>query len=249
MFLSIVALFSVPWSFGAGGRQYTAPRSRGGKMSRGKDARVQEAQDAHAEAAATPRRVVRTSRPGDETLRDLTLLDRLRASDDTALAVFVQAYAERLRDFAYLTVRDSDLAADIVQDVFVWLWEHRLTLSVGGTVADYLYRATRNRALNVVKHERVQDRVRARFGAQYVINPSAAVAEGADGMLVANELTAAVERALAGLTPRVREVFLLAQVEHMTYDEIAAVLSVSVSTVQSQLSRAIKQIRTELAER
>lgn len=248
MFLSIVALFSVPWSFGAGGRQYTASRSRGGKMSRAKDARAQDAQDAHAETA-TPRRVVRTSRPGDETLRDLTLLDRLRANDDTALAVFVQAYAERLRDFAYLTVRDSDLAADIVQDVFVWLWEHRLTLSVGGTVADYLYRATRNRALNVVKHERVQDRVRARFGAQYVINPSAAVAEGADGMLVANELTAAVERALAGLTPRVREVFLLAQVEHMTYDEIAAVLSVSVSTVQSQLSRAIKQIRTELAER
>jgi RNA polymerase sigma-70 factor (ECF subfamily) len=217
-------------------------------MSRAREAQNAQEQDARADAVTTPRRIVRTSRPGDETLRDLTLLDRLRAGDDTALAVFVQAYAERLRDFAYLTVRDSDLAADIVQDVFVWLWEHRLTLAVSGTVADYLYRATRNRALNVVKHERVQDRVRIRFGAQYVIDPAAAMAEMADGRLVANELRAAMERAVAGLTPRVREVFLLAQVEHMTYDEIAAVLSVSVSTVQSQLSRAIKQIRTELAE-
>jgi len=192
---------------------------------------------------------IRRSRPADEAIRDAAWLARLQTGDERALTEFVRAYAERLRDFAYLTVCDADLAADIAQDVFVWLWEHRRTVVVGGTVADYLYRATRNRAINVVRRERAQDRMRARLGAQYAIDAVATAGLAADGELAMDELAAAFDRALRALTPRVRETFLLAHVEHLTREEIAHILSVSVVTVQGQLSRAIKQIRAFLAAR
>jgi len=177
----------------------------------------------------------------EQASRDVQLLQQIVHGDETALSALLVQYAQPLRDFAYLTVRDADLAADVVQEIFVSLWQRRETLSIQGSVADYLYRAVRNRALTVIKHEAAQQRLRATLGHQFVIDPAAAMTT-ADAGLVTREFADAVEAAIQSLTPRVREAFLLRQVQGMAYEQIAAALDLSVATVQSQVSRAIRQI-------
>lgn len=202
-------------------------------------------------AGDTPgeRQGTHASATGAEASRDAELLRRVQGDDEGALRTLVGVYAERLRDIAYLTVRDADVAADIAQDVFIWLWGHRHRVTLRGTLANYLYTATRHKALNAVKHERAQTRMRERLGEQYVVNPNAVVIPSAEGDLEARELAIAIDEAIRSLTPRVREIFLLARVQRMAYEEIADLLGVSVVTVKSQLSRALAQIWERLEGR
>jgi RNA polymerase sigma-70 factor (ECF subfamily) len=180
----------------------------------------------------------------EHTARDALLVARIASGDESALSTLVTLYGQPLRDFAYLTVRDLDLAADVIQEVFVSLWRRRETLSIQGTVADYLYRATRNRALTMLKHEGAHVRLRDRLGYQCIIDPAAA--DPADAPLATKEFADAIDAALASLTPRVREAFLLRQVHGMSYAQIAAVLEVTIPTAQSQVSRALRQISEHL---
>jgi RNA polymerase sigma-70 factor (ECF subfamily) len=173
--------------------------------------------------------------------RDAALIARMAAGDEHALETLIALYGEPLRDFAYLTLRNADSAEDVTQDLFVDVWERRATLSISGTVADYLFRAVRNRALDMIKHETAQKRLRDALGQQFVIDPTA-LSDAADAELATHEFATAVESALQALTPRVRETFLMHRVHGMTYTEITVALGLSVATVQSQVSRAAKQI-------
>lgn len=176
-----------------------------------------------------------------DPVRDAVLIARIATGDEQAFETLIALYGEPLRNFAYLTLRDADLAMDATQDLFVHLWECRTTLSVTGRVADYLFRAVRNRALNMIKREAAQGRLRDALGQQFIIDPSV-MSDAADAELMMREFATAVEGAVQALTPRVREIFLMHRVQGMTYSEIAAVLEVSVATVQSQVSRAARQI-------
>jgi len=182
--------------------------------------------------------------------RDAELLRRIRANDDSAFAALIDQYAQPLHDYAYVIVRDADLASDIVQDVLVRVWTLRETLVVRGTVAEYLFRAVRNRARNAVRdartHARVHDLLQAQHETRYVVTAHTA-ASAADAAILTEEFAAAVSAAVKSLTPRVRETFLLSRVHRMTYAEIANTLDVSLATVQSQMSRAVKQILAYLA--
>jgi len=186
------------------------------------------------------------SRASDNDAVDRAFIAQLAQSDTRALAALVERYDTRLRDFAYLTVRDPMLAAEAAQDVFVSLWERRDRLVIPGRVGDYLYRAVRNRALDLVRHEEAQGRLRDRLGRQFVVEvpPSG---EAADAALATQEFSAAVHAAIESLTPRVREVFLMHRVQGMSHAEIAEVLGLSLATVKSQVSRAAKDIAEYLA--
>jgi RNA polymerase sigma-70 factor (ECF subfamily) len=172
----------------------------------------------------------------------------MAANDEQALAELVAIHAQSLHDVAYMILRDSALAADAVQDVFIRIWHRRSALDVTGTVAGYLVRAVRNRALDIAKHERSQQRLARTTTDQYVIDVATSHQDNPE-MAPERSLafTQAVDAAVRSLTPRVRETFLLALVQGMTYAEIGAALGVSVMTVQSQLSRAVAQLRRSLA--
>jgi RNA polymerase sigma-70 factor (ECF subfamily) len=163
-------------------------------------------------------------------------------NDPLAFKEIVLRYHNELRSFAYIMLRDADLANDAVQDVFVYVWERRDTLSgklQDGGIKPYLYRAVHNRALDILKHERAQNRLKESTR-QFVLDEQAP--ELADTGVSAQELSAELDKALSMLTPRVREIFLMNRVHHMSYEEIAHALELSVPTVKSQVSRAAKTL-------
>jgi RNA polymerase sigma-70 factor, ECF subfamily len=166
---------------------------------------------------------------------EATWVARIRAGDDTAFDAMFRAYAAPLRAFARGYVSPDD-AADVIQDVFVKLWHARATWEVRGSLRAYLYAAVRNHAINRVRRLRVRDRVTAAVVAEL---PRVMEMPADSGV---NRLEQ-FERALARLSDKHRQVFLLRWQHDLSYAEIAAVLDVPVKTVDSRMTRALRQLR------
>lgn len=134
------------------------------------------------------------------------------------------------------------MAEEIAQDVMLELWRRRTSLTVETSLQAYLYRATRNRALNHVRHERVETE-----SIPYLERESA-IDSPAPREMAEKEIRAAVQRAVAKLPDRCREVFGLSRNQGLKYSEIANALGISVKTVEAQMGKALAALRIELQE-
>jgi RNA polymerase sigma-70 factor (ECF subfamily) len=172
---------------------------------------------------------------------DRELLARLRRGDESAFdAIFRDSYPRLVRA-AEMMLRERAIAEELVQDVMLELWRKRETLDPLGSVIAYLHQATRNRALNHLRHLQVQRR-----SAPHLLGESTREAVGPSA-LVAEEMRVALRQALDELTPRCREVFELSRVRGLTYAEIADALGVSVKAVEAQMGKALRTLRERLA--
>jgi RNA polymerase sigma-70 factor (ECF subfamily) len=172
---------------------------------------------------------------------DLELLERLRRGDEQAFdSIFRTWYAPLVR-MAESMLRRRAVAEEIVQDVMLEMWKRRERLAPDSSIRAYLFQSTRNRALNHVRHIRVEERDEA-----HVAPPSPA-GPPADALVVEEEIGDALRRAVDGLPPRCREVFELSRTHGLSNSEIAQTLGVSVKAVEAQMGRALRTLREELA--
>lgn len=148
-----------------------------------------------------------------------------------------------MADFAYYYVRSRSGAQDIVHDVFVKLWEDRHSVRIKVSERDYLLRAVRNRALNVIDH----DRVIWKWEEQNSISTADNDAVSLISLLDNPDFIAELEREINALPPRMREVLLLIREQGLSPAEIAGLLGVSVSTVYNQFSRATERLNEALS--
>ena len=178
--------------------------------------------------------------------RELEWLERIRTGDEEAFEALFRAYVEPLCAFAYSYVESEPAAQEIVQDLFARLWERRDSLEFPRNVQAYLYGATRNRAINHLRNRRVETTFlqRAlRIGQARATAPRPVPPEEE---LNAQALAEAVERAVAELPPRCREVFTLTRDQHLSYAEVAGVLHISPKTVEIHMGRALAILRDRL---
>jgi RNA polymerase sigma-70 factor (ECF subfamily) len=172
---------------------------------------------------------------------DRELLEGLRAGSRTAFdAIFRQQYAT-LVGSAVSILHDRSAAEDVVQDVMLELWRRRESLIIETTLRSYLFRATRNRSLNRIRHEQVERRAEPLLAQDPFLNPAA------DRRVHEREIASAVRSAVAELPTRCREVFELSRVHGLKYAEIADVMSISIKTVEAQMGKALRLIRERLA--
>jgi RNA polymerase sigma-70 factor, ECF subfamily len=174
-------------------------------------------------------------------LSETELLERLRAGHEPAYDTIFRTYYPQLVGLADAMLGDRAEAEESAQEVMLELWRRRAKLVIDTSLRAYLFRATRNRALNRIRHERV-----IREGAVHAPSEPA-IAARADDNLVQAEIDAALHRAVAELPPRCREVFELSRVHGLRYGEIARVMEISVKTVEAQMGKALKTIRKQLA--
>jgi len=168
-------------------------------------------------------------------------IPRLVATEDEArtivAALFRLHYAPLVR-FVSQFVHASAAAEEVVQELFLHLWEQRerdgaLTISRA-----YLYAAARHRALNLLRHDRV-----VREHEEREAREMDAIASSPYEAIERSDLAQHVRRAVDRLPSKCRQVFLLSREGGLSYSEIARTLEISPKTVELHMSRALKALR------
>jgi RNA polymerase sigma-70 factor (ECF subfamily) len=169
------------------------------------------------------------------------LLERIRQGDEGAFDAAFRANYPSLVGMAEGMLRSRAVAEEIVQDVMLAVWRRRDSLPIEESLKAYLFRATRNRALNHLRHARVE-----RQGEPYAAGATEK-APAAPSLLEEEEIDVAVREAIGELPERCREVFELSRVHGLRYAEIASALGISVKTVEAQMGKALRILRDRLA--
>lgn len=142
--------------------------------------------------------------------------------------------------FAVHYTGDVHEAEEVVQQVFLRLWEKRETIDIMGATRSYLFAAIRNTSISnwrkqTVRQEKEQVAGDLRAADRQVQSP-------------AWELERLYQQALEVLPERCREVFILSRQQQLKYAEIADVMNISVKTVENQMGKALKIMHKELKE-
>lgn len=170
------------------------------------------------------------------------MLQAIQQGDESAFDALFRRYYEPLCHYAAsLTDGDLDEAEDLVQQSFVKLWEQRATFEVQWSVKAYLYKMVHNRCLNRIRDAQTREKYKVYNAAQleqgYENDPGAA-----------SELNERILQALDTLPTECRRIFELSRFEELKYREIADQLGISIKTVETQMGKALRLMRTELAD-
>lgn len=146
-------------------------------------------------------------------------------------------YARRLVFYAYRIVKEKEAAENIIQDVFINLWERREKLPSDLKLEPYLYRAVKNRCINHIKSSALFEKND---------NPDLFKSESPNNIAEFNEIKESYNKAVNKLPSACKTIFLMNRIDGFTYKEISLKLNISQKTVETQMSRALKFIRKHL---
>ncbi len=177
-----------------------------------------------------------------KTYTDLELLALCKAGDEMGFSEIYDRYWAVLYRHAYKLLKEKIAAQDVVQEVFVNLWDKISDLELQSSLSSYLYAVVRNRILNVIQKEKIHERYITSFG--HFMDRSEAVT---DHRIREQMLKEKIEQEVAHLPTRMRHVFELSRTQHLSYKEIARELNLSDKTVKKQVSNAIKILRLKLS--
>ncbi|MHA4894043.1 RNA polymerase sigma factor [Pedobacter sp. PWIIR3] len=174
---------------------------------------------------------------------DTELAGLFRGGDDVAYKSIYDRYWQLLFRFSRKLLQDSAVAEDVVQEVFTSLWLKRDQLDVNVPLAPYLYKLTKNKVLDLVKHSKVE--VRYLEHLKQVIQLGEALP---DQLYVEKELYDLIEREIKNLPEKMRIIFEMSRKEYKTNQQIAKELGISQQTVKNQMSNAIRSLKGKLGD-
>ena len=174
--------------------------------------------------------------------RDKYFVERIREDDAKAFEILFRTYYKDLCGYALNYLPCLDIAEGLVQDLFVTIWEKRKSIAIHTSFKSYLYRAVRNRCINYHRKAKLENIANIDEISDETLRTSSFLGE-----IEENELREALESAIKTLPDRRRQVFILHRQEGLTYPEIAEVLDISVNTVETQMMRALRSIRSQLS--
>lgn len=153
-------------------------------------------------------------------------------------SLFNRHYEELVR-YAFTIVKDNESAEDVVQKVFIRLWEKRFELLEIVNFRAYLYRSVYNASINQYTAQKKKSR-------EDVLGNLSSSQES-DELVLSRELQEQINQALETLPEKCREVFELSRLEGLSYKEIAEQQQISIKTVENQMGKALKLMRIALS--
>ena len=161
--------------------------------------------------------------------------------------LFIALYP-RLTAYATLFL-EPDAAEDVVQDLFVYLWEHSGKLIIHSSLEAYLFKSVYQRCLNQIRQRKMKDTYHRQLEERFAdIEQQAFDPESNDAVrqLFLSELKRDLRQAIGELPERCREVFMMSYIYQLKNREIAEILDISVNTVENHITNALKTLRTKL---
>jgi len=175
-----------------------------------------------------------------EPTGETALFEMIKKGDIKAFESLFHQYYGFLCLYASRVLNDSEAAEEIVQDFFVRLWEKKENITIETSVKNYFFRSVKNLCINAIQHEKIKTR-----HAQKVLSESSFNSLAEDSY-IEFDLTEKIEESIQSLPQKRREIFRLSREDGLKYREIAEKLHVSVKTVETQMSLAIKTLREKL---
>ncbi|MNK52202.1 ECF RNA polymerase sigma factor SigW [compost metagenome] len=172
---------------------------------------------------------------------DLELILLINQEEEQAFTEIYNRYWEKMASYAVRLTKSEEEAADIVQEIFVSIWNRRTTLAIKSTLGAYLIRSTRNLCLRYIERNIHTDNFLDKITEQ-AVDSSLNIEES----ISLKELQENIDLGIAKLPKKMREVYLLSRDEQLSYREIAEKLNIAEGTVKKQVSNALKIIADSL---
>lgn len=169
------------------------------------------------------------------------LLQKVANDDEAAFAEMYEAYRHYLFLFVLKYVKSGELANDLMQEVFIRIWEHRKEIAALDSFQAYILTAARNHTLNFLKRASRETAAKAE-----IIRNYKPLQCNADDQLLSNQYRKFIEEVLQLLPPQTRTVFQLCREEEKSYDEVAACLGISRNAVKKHIVRSHKFFKEQL---
>ncbi|HEY8954215.1 RNA polymerase sigma-70 factor [Chitinophaga sp.] len=161
---------------------------------------------------------------------------RIYTGDTQAFKELYDSCCTPLLQLAMTIVHTREMAEEIVADVFISVWKKKKDLNQVANLKWYLYAATRNISLNYLRkyaHKKTVHLDEAQLP-EYEVDPEA--------QLISNEMMRHINTAISELPPQCRLIFRLVKEDGLKYREVAALLNVSIKTVENQVGIALKKL-------
>ncbi|TJZ61514.1 RNA polymerase sigma-70 factor [Sphingobacterium olei] len=166
------------------------------------------------------------------------LLRRVAEGHQASFDSIYRFYIDRVYSFALHIVKDKEWAYEIVQDVFMKLWQYGKELLKIENLYAWLRTIARNQALQVIRRRALEMRVEKELAASWK-----EARNTTDDTIFYNEAQRILDRAINQLTPQQRKVYICCHMEGCSYEEVASRLGLSKLTVQTHMKQALRSIR------
>lgn len=173
-------------------------------------------------------------------IKDSKLIDMLIEGRKSAFEQLYHGYSNRVFNLSFFLLKDTGWSEDVVQDVFVKLWENRTHLQRGQSLWTYLYVMTKRQALNKLRSVKRSNACFERLWAQ-ISEPE----DSLHDLVVAKELNENIKKLLGLLPIQQRTVFSLSRLEGFSHREIAEQLNISPNTVKNHIVQAAKYLKNK----
>jgi RNA polymerase sigma-70 factor (ECF subfamily) len=172
---------------------------------------------------------------------DEELMQEIKAGNMFAFDALYRKYNKKLYKFGFSILKSTEEAENLIQDVFLNLWENRHKVEKNSSIKSYVFTITYNSAISIIRKKARESQF-----IEYLKTLQDISVEAVNVELEYNELTNKLDEIIKGLPQRQKEVYLLHKVEGLKYNEIAERLNISVNTIENHMSHALKTIRKKL---
>jgi len=169
------------------------------------------------------------------------LINRLRRGEEAAYEMLFNEYYKVLTMFANKYLNDLEASKEIVQDLFVHLYEKREQLDINSSLKSYLFRSTHNRCINYINAQKIRHKYAEHVA--YTMDPGDSSLEHEVNK---TELEHLLYKAIGELPPKCQSIFKMNRFEGLTNGEIAEKLNLSKRTVETQISKALRILRVKM---
>lgn len=173
---------------------------------------------------------------------DSQIFEAIKRDDNGAYEMVFREYYRPMTAYAFRFLGNLADSESTVQDVFLRLWQKRKEIMITSSLQNYLFRSVKNHCINYIEHEKIKTGYQT-----MVIRDEADRSEYSEFFLEFG-LKKRIEAAIALLPAKRQEIFRLAREDGLKYREIAERLEISVKTVETQMTLALRQLRESLKE-
>ena len=173
---------------------------------------------------------------------DKQIFDAIKRDDHGAYEMVFREYYRPMTVYAFRFLGSLTDSENIVQDVFLRLWQKRREIMITSSLKNYLFRSVKNHCINYLEHEKIKT------GYQSMVIKNESDRNEYSEFFLEIGLIKKIEAAIASLPEKRQEIFRMAREEGLKYREIADRLNISAKTVETQMTLSLKQLRESLKE-